>query len=251
MTISFNPNDIEALALVMVRIAVFLVIAPPFSYGAIPVQVKAALAVLLALVIEPAVGHGYVSGDTGEFLVALAFAAFTGAALGFLVYIAFAALQTAGTFLDQFGGFAAAEQYDPGAGTNGAQFTRLYQMTALALLFASDGYQLIIGGLVRSFTAVPVDGTVEVSRVAQNLMGSVTELLVSALQIAGPMIVVLFLANVALGLLTRVSPAMNAFTMGPPAFTLVTVLLTGFGIVALPAAVTAVAARAGQLIGVG
>ena len=32
---------------------------------------------------------------------------------------------------------------------NGAQFTRLFQMTALALLFASDGYQLVIGGLVR------------------------------------------------------------------------------------------------------
>ena len=39
---------------------------------------------------------------------------------------------------------------------NGAQFTRLFQMTALALLFASGGYQLIIGGLVRTFDAVPL-----------------------------------------------------------------------------------------------
>ena len=38
---------------------------------------------------------------------------------------------------------------------NGAQFTRLLQMTALALLFASDGYQLVIGGLTGSFTALP------------------------------------------------------------------------------------------------
>ncbi|HEU0256425.1 MAG TPA: flagellar biosynthetic protein FliR [Microbacteriaceae bacterium] len=249
MNVTFDPATVSAIALIAVRIAAFLAIAPPFSSTAFPLQLKAALSVLLALVLVPRVAAGYTEQDTGPFLLALVFAAVTGAALGFLVYIAFAAVQVSGSFLDQFGGFAAAEQYDPGAGTNGAQFTRLYQMTALALLFASDGYQLILGGLVRSFTAIPIAAHVDIDRVAQSLAGSVTQLFVSALQIAGPTIVVLFLANVALGLLTRVSPAMNAFTLGPPAFTLVTVLLTGFGIVALPAAVNALAASAGQLIG--
>jgi len=122
---------------------------------------------------------------------------------------------------------------------------------ALALLFASDGYQLVLGGLVRSFTAIPLTTPIDIDRLGRSLAGSVTQLFVAALQIAGPVIAVIFLANIALGLLTRVSPAMNAYTLGPPAFTLVTVVLTGFGIVALPAIVTAIAGRAGQLIGAG
>ena len=39
---------------------------------------------------------------------------------------------------------------------------------------------------------------------------------VAALQIAGPLLVVLFLADVGLGLLTRVAPALNAFALGFP-----------------------------------
>ena len=39
----------------------------------------------------------------------------------------------------------------------------------------------------------------------------------AALQIAGPLVAVLFLADVALGLLTRVAPALNAFALGFPA----------------------------------
>ena len=39
----------------------------------------------------------------------------------------------------------------------------------------------------------------------------------SALQIAGPLIAVLFLTDVAFGLLNRVAPALNAFQLGFPA----------------------------------
>lgn len=250
MSFTVDEGHLEAVVLVMVRIVAFLVIAPPFSFPALPLRIKAALAAVLALAIAPAVTHGYTPGDTGQFLLSLLFAALTGAALGFLVYLAFAAVPTSGALLDQFGGFAAADQYDPAAGINGAQFESLYQMTALALLFASDGYQMVLLGLVRSFTAVPLAASVHIGRVAGTLFESVTELLTAAIQIAGPTIIVLFLANAALGLLTRVSPAMNAFTLGPPAFTLVTVFLTAFGIVALPDAVGMIARQVGQLVGV-
>ncbi len=58
----------------------------------------------------------------------------------------FAAIQSAGSLIDLFGGFQMAQAFDPQMMVNGAQFTRLLQMAALALLFASDGYQLVIGG---------------------------------------------------------------------------------------------------------
>ena len=56
----------------------------------------------------------------------------------------FAAIQSAGSLIDLFSGFQMAQAFDPQMMVNGAQFTRLLQMAALALLFASDGYQLVI-----------------------------------------------------------------------------------------------------------
>ena len=58
---------LEATALAGVRIAAFLVIAPPFSYGAIPMRVKAMLAVALSLTMGAAVAPGYQPLETGPF----------------------------------------------------------------------------------------------------------------------------------------------------------------------------------------
>ncbi len=124
-------------------------------------------------------------------------------------------------------------------------------MTALALLFASDGYQLVLGGLVRSFTAIPLTVTVDWTAVARTLTDSVTQLLVAALQIAGPIMAVLFVANSALGLLSRVAPALNAYSLGPPALALLTVVLCGIGIVALPTVAQVLAERAVSAMGGG
>jgi flagellar biosynthetic protein FliR len=249
MHIPVNPDEIAAVALVSVRILAFILVAPPFSHPSIPLQVKGMLAVVLAIVVAPQAAQHYSPASTGVFVVDLVTEAVTGAVLGFLVYAVFSALQSAGSLLDFSGGLQAAQQYDPAADVNAAPFSRLFQMTALTLLFASDGYQLVLGGLVRSFAAIPLTVSVNWHALAQTLTGSVTQLLIAALQIAGPIMAVLFVANAALGLLSRVAPALNAYSLGPPALVLLTVVLCGVGIVALPAIVQVIAENAVRTMG--
>ena len=59
-------------------------------------------------------------------------------------------------------------------------------------------------------------------------------LMLAALQIAGPLIAVLFLADVGLGLLTRVAPALNAFALGFPLKILLTLSLGSIAFLTLP-----------------
>ena len=61
----------------------------------------------------------------------------------------------------------------------------------------------------------------------------------AAVQIAGPLLVVLFLADAGLGLLTRVAPALNAFALGFPLKILLTLTLVSVVFVALPRVVSA------------
>jgi flagellar biosynthetic protein FliR len=225
---------LEAVLLAGVRMVAFLVIAPPFSFNAFPLRIKGMLAVGLALAVAPRVVPGYASPDTGGFILALLLEILVGGVLGFLVLVVFSAIQSAGNLIDLFGGFQLAQGFDPQSMVNGAQFTRLYQMTALALLFASGGYQLILGGLARSFAALPVGGGIDLAVPLETITAAVGQMLLAAVQIAGPLIVVLFLADAGLGLLTRVAPALNAFALGFPLKILITLTLGAAGFMALP-----------------
>lgn len=224
---------VETTLLASVRMIAFLVIAPPFAQRAIPATVKVALGTGLALAISPRLDHE-ASASTAAFVGNLVLQAVVGAATGFLVYLVFAAVQSAGSLVDLFGGFQIAMAFDPMSMTNGAQFSRLYQMLAVALLFASDGYQLVVAGLLRTFDALPLGNLLDPATYAQSAADGLTDMFVAALQIAGPLLVVLFLADVGLGLLTRVSPALNAFALGFPLKILLTLTLAGFAMLALP-----------------
>ncbi|SOC86864.1 flagellar biosynthetic protein FliR [Curtobacterium sp. 314Chir4.1] len=238
MELVINGDRLEATMLAGVRLVAFFVIAPPFSYRAFPATVKVILGLGLAIGVAPRVAEGYHALDTGPFLLALLTQLVVGLALGFLVFLVFAAVQSAGALIDLFGGFTLAQAYDPQSQVNGAQFTRLFQMASLALLFASGGYQLIVAGLVRSFDAVPLTGTFELGGLASLLVTALSQMFLSSLQIAGPLVVVLFLADVGLGLLTRVAPALNAFQMGFPIKIGLTVVFAGALFMALPSVVS-------------
>jgi flagellar biosynthetic protein FliR len=240
MDFTMNAGWIESTALAMVRIVSFLVIAPPFSFQAFPIRIKGMLAVALAIVVAPRVAANGAALDTAEFIGALIAQILVGGTLGFLVFAAFAMVQSAGGLIDLFAGFTLAEAFDPGSQVVGAQFTRLMQMIALCLLFVSGGYALILGGLFRTFDALPVTGGWNVAAPVPELLGVAGQVLLSAVQIAGPLLLVLFLADVGLGLLTRVAPALNAFSLGFPLKILVTLALAGIVLVGLPSIVASI-----------
>ncbi len=248
MEIPVNLAWLEAVMLAGVRMVSFLVIAPPFSYNAFPVRIKVMLGIGLAIAVSPATVPGYVPLDTAGYVGALTMELLTGALLGFLVMVVFSAIQSAGNLIDLFGGFQLAQAFDPQSMVNGAQFSRLFQMTALALLFVSDGYQLILGGLTNSFSALPLGGVIDLAESAETLMAGVTGMFLSAVQIAGPLLVVLFLADIGMGLLTRVAPALNAFALGFPLKILLTLIFSAVVFLALPRIVASLADQASRML---
>lgn len=248
MNIPIDFAWLEATGLAAVRTTAFLFLAPPFSYRGFPSRIKAALGVGIAIALSGAVAPGYEPLATGPFVLALLAQLVTGALLGFLVTVCFSAVQSAGSLIDLFGGFQLAQAFDPQMNVNGAQFTRLFQMTALALLISSNGYALILAGLARSFSAVPVDGMIALDRPVELLVDTAGQLMLSAVQIAGPLLLVLFLADIGLGLVSRVAPALNAFAMGFPVKIMLTLVLAGTVVLALPSVVGALTQDAVELL---
>lgn len=247
MDVTLSLAAVQTAMLAGVRFGAFLAVAPPFAHRGIPGAVKAMLSIGLALAVLPRLDP-VATASTGEFVGDLVLEAVVGAALGFLVSLVFAAVQLAGNLIDLFGGFQLAQAFDPQNMTSGAQFSRLYNMTCLVLLFVSGAYQLLLGGLARSFDAVPPGTGLDLAAMAQAATTGLTDMFLAALQIGGPLLVVLFLTDVGLGLLTRVSPALNAFAMGFPLKILMTVTFAGFAYLALPGVVDDLARRAVEAV---
>jgi flagellar biosynthetic protein FliR len=226
--------DLLAVMLGAVRTGAFMIISPPFNSRLIPGTIKALLSIGLTLPLAPYLRGTLPSLETPDLIASAALQVFVGAGLGFIVAVLFAALQAAGDLLDLFGGFTLAMGYDPLSQNQSSVFGRFYNLVAATILFASEGHQLILRGFLQSFRTLPLNMTFDLGTFSELLLKGVGEMFLAALQIAGPLIAVLFLADVAFGLLNRVAPALNAFQLGFPAKIMILLLLSGLAIGTLP-----------------
>jgi flagellar biosynthesis protein FliR len=225
-----------AIFLGAIRAGAWLILCPPFNSRLIPPQIKALLSVALALPVAPYLITTLPSIQTPAIIASAILQFFVGAALGFLTYLFFAALQAAGDLLDVFGGFTLASAYDPLSMNQSSIFGRFYNLVAVTLLFASDGHKLVLRGFLQSYRTLPLDVNFSMATFNRLLTEGVAQMFLAALQIAGPLIAVLFLTDVAFGLLNRVAPALNAFQLGFPAKIFLVLLLSGTAITVLPRA---------------
>jgi flagellar biosynthetic protein FliR len=233
---NYNIPIAELLAIMLgaARTGAFLFIAPPFNSQLIPVPIKALLSVGLTLPLTPYLRGTIPSLQTGDLIASAAMQMFVGAALGFIVSLLFSALQAAGDLIDLFGGFTLAQAFDPLSLNQSSVFGRFYNMVAVAILFGSQGHELILRGFLQSFRTMPLNFSFTPQTFGHLLVSGIGQMFVAALQIAGPLIAVLFLTDVAFGLLNRVAPALNAFQLGFPAKILLVLLLSGIAITSLP-----------------
>jgi flagellar biosynthetic protein FliR len=233
---NFDIAIAEFLAIMLgaVRTGAWLMVCPPLNSRLIPGQVKALLSVGLTLPMAPYLTSTVPSLETKDLIAAAALQVLVGAALGFFTALLFSALQAAGDLLDLFSGFTLAATYDPFSQSSASIFGRFYNLVALTLLFASDGHQMILRGFLQSFRTLPLDASFSMETFSRLLLKGIGEMFLAAIQIAGPLIAVLFLADVALGLLNRVAPALNAFQLGFPIKIFLVVALSGIAIAMLP-----------------
>ena len=234
MVVTLDGVPLVAYVLASIRLVAWLVIVPPYSSRAVPVLAKTLLALALALVVAPDLRNADVPMEAGPLIVAAVQEALIGATMGFLVYMVFAAVQAAGDLIDVFGGFSLAAAFDPLGQTYNSVHGKLFGMLATMLLFASDAHLLVIGGLLRSFETMPLGTPWQPDDVTEVVATAFGIFFVSAVQIALPLIAVLFVADLGLALLTRVAPQLNAISIMFPAKIGLTLLVVGMSFAVLP-----------------
>lgn len=234
MDLRVDPDWMVAFLFATIRCGAWLSIAPPFQ-GAVPARVRGGLAVALGLALAPrlAASGDLPTDDTWGILAGSVYQAAIGLALGFLVAVLFQAFSAAGGMIDAFGALTSAQLFDPLSESATGPVSRLYQLLGTIALFATNGHLLLVGGLVRTFDAAPVDG-LRLDRLGTLLTRDVLQFLLAALQIAAPVLAALFLAEVLLGLATRAAPKLNIMIVGFGVKSLVLIMVTGAALPLVP-----------------
>ena len=99
--------------------------------------------------------------------------------------------------------------------TQTSVFGRTYSLVATTLFFVTGACALMVRGFLASFTAIPADG-IKLERFEKLLTHELAAFLVAAVEIAAPVLVTLFLAELVLGVLSKAAPSLNVFALGFP-----------------------------------
>ena len=248
MDLEVPSATLAALLLASTRATGFIALAPPFNNNGIPRAVKGALALALALVAFPHITSTIPEVTAGFLVVSAVTEAIIGAALGFVVQVLFTAVQLAGDIIDVTGGFSLQPAYDPMSLTTHGVIGKLHYLLATTLLFTSGGHLLLVRGFVTSYEGLPVGASLPAEQLGSALLTAFSMMFLAAIQIAGPMVAVLLLADVALALLSKAAPALNIFAIGFPVKIMITLTLLGLTFPLLPPALDSLMDTALQAI---
>jgi flagellar biosynthesis protein FliR len=236
VTLSIAGDTLVGYLLASVRIVAWLAIVPPFSSKVIPMTAKAVVALGLAIGVTSGTGAIQVPATTPALIVEVVTQAAIGVGLGFVTFVLLGAIAAAGSLIDVFGGFALGAAFDPLGMNMNTVFGKFHQTIATALLFVTHAHLLVIGGLMRTFHFLPVGEAPSLPTGTHVISTAMSLMFVSAVQIALPMIAVLFMADLGLALLTKVAPQLNAINVMFPAKIGLVLLMLGLSFPVLPTA---------------
>ena len=203
----------------MTRIGAALFAAPFFGAALVPVTVRVSAAWALAIFV--AVWLPEVAAPPALFsvagLLAVAGEVMIGLVLGFVLQIAFAAPVMAAELIGGGMGMSMAISADPASGGQTTAFGQYFTIV-LTLIFLAIGAHLHwIALLVESYRSFPPGETwlgAERFELIASFAGTMFE---TAVRIALPVTLVLLLAQVLTGVLSRSAPSLNLFALGLPA----------------------------------
>ncbi len=212
-----SPTYVLTVLLVFVRIGGLLVSAPFFSRQFVPVRVKVLLSVLLAYTFAGLVEHPLppTIGEPVGFILGLLIEATTGLVLGFAMHLVFWAVQFAGEIMGFQMGLSLAQAYNPISGGSANPAGRFLSLALLLVFLLLDGHHLVLQALADSFVVVPLAGA-DLAESGPLLLQWTGAFFTTALRLAAPFMITIFLIDVALGVFARVVPQADLFSLSLP-----------------------------------
>ena len=198
------------------RVSGFMLIAPILGSAYIPAMIKVLIAFVITIFIFPLieVPIGIDPLSIPGVLIAIQ-QLLIGMTIGFIVQFVFNAIIIAGENIALTMGLGFAQLTDP---VNGITIPIVSQtLTVIASLYflALNGHIALVNVLINSFEYFTFSSVLSLDAI-NSILHWAGRMFIGAVLISIPAVTALLIVNIAMGLMTRVAPQMNIFSVGFP-----------------------------------
>ncbi len=233
---TFLIGQFVTFTLVTARVGALVMTAPIFGSLAIPIRVRALLAVAISLLIMPVVAATAPVDITNLFVYAryLLSEALLGLLLGFGITLLLSGIQITGQIISQLGGTALANVFDPTLNANVSIYSQFFYFLTLTMFVLLDGHRLMIDALLDTYTWLPPGRASLGTTYVDALTTLLSQSFLLGIRAAAPTMTALLLATLLLGLIGRTMPQINILAVGFGVNSLLTLgcLFTSIGAIA-------------------
>jgi flagellar biosynthesis protein FliR len=201
----------------LARILGLMATAPVFNNSALPRQPRLLIGLAVCLALAPALPPmPAIAAGSWTGLAILAQQTLIGVLLGFTLRLAFSAVDLAGELIGLQMGLSFAVFYDPQNGAQTPVLSEILGLLATLIFLAMNGHLLALSVLAESFKLLPVSATPIAAGGFKSLLAWTATLFSAGVLLSLPLVAALLIANIGMGVLSRVAPQLNLFAIGFP-----------------------------------
>ncbi len=208
-------NKYELFLLVLIRTSGIFLISPFFSSQNIPNTMKVGFSLILSGLIT-------VTLDIDMDYTRITFVALimkelmVGFIIGFISYAFFTTFYVMGQIIDMKIGFGMINVVDPQHRVQVPLMGNFYYILAFLLLLSFNGHYMIINALVDSYEFIPIGKFIIKEESAFMILDVLAWSFETGFKLSAPIVIIIFLTDLLLGILSRTIPQMNVFVVGMP-----------------------------------
>lgn len=201
----------------LARVGGLMLAVPFFSSETIPGRVKVFFMFTLSFVCAP-----YVSQQlsflhfNGVYLVYLFQELLYGLLMGFVLQLVFQVFVLGGQIVSMQAGLGFAVMMDPSSKASVPLVSQFYLMMVTLVFLALNGHLAVLEALIESFRVMPIGKLTVDSTLVWNVVLFSGWMFKEAVLVSIPAILSLLIVSLSFGIMTRVAPQLNIFSLGFP-----------------------------------
>jgi flagellar biosynthetic protein FliR len=199
----------------MGRVGGLCLISPVFGDAVVPQRIRLAIVLMLTMVMMP-LAHAPIDPMSTDGIAVMVSQVLIGAAVGFVLKLAFEAVSLGGQLVGQSMSLGFAETVDPRGGGSSPVLSQFYLLMVTLLFLAMDGHLRLIALLGESFKTLPPGKSAIGPDGLHAVVAFGVQLFAGAVRVALPAVTSLLMVNIGFAAISRAAPSMNLFAVGFP-----------------------------------
>ncbi len=216
--VNFTADKLQIFVLVIFRGSGLFAFAPIFGHKSIPRTIRVGLLILLSGIVVSTLSNVTIPPieSTWQFAGFAIKEILVGAIISMFFMLIFYGVQTAGSIVGYQIGLSMATEFDRNIGAQVSVIGNFWNVMAILIFLGLNGHHLIITAFVNSYEVIPPAGVAIQGSVGELMIKYSAYVFVIALKISAPIMISLFLTDIALGTIAKTMPTMNVFFVGFP-----------------------------------